>query len=119
MDQSSLESFHLFLSALNYPQLKSFDVDNDDIYKDLVLWLENTKIRRYPIDQRSHLAVSQDFHQWSASLERYLVDLGCPLGWSNGANRHAVLQWLLIHAGMCLGETYIKNENFRCFRLNE
>jgi hypothetical protein len=99
MDQTDLEAFHLFLSALDYPQLKTFDVYNDDMYKELVLWLENTKIRRYPIDQRSHLAVSQDNAQWTPSLEGYLDDLGCPVTWKNGTNRHAVLQWLLIHAG--------------------
>lgn len=62
-----------------------------------VVWLENTKVRRYPIDSRGALQ-SPDPATWQAALRQYLADLECPLS-PDSAGQPALLQWLLLHAG--------------------
>jgi hypothetical protein len=85
------------LRSLRYPRADAFNIDDPAQLQAAVVWLENVKIRRYPIDGRQQLqsAVSA---AWQAALQQYLSDLECPVQLQHG-NHSAVLQWLLTHAG--------------------
>ena len=63
--------------------------DENDL-RSLVLWLEEQKIRRYPIDQRKGLRDFQS-NQWQSHYENYLKDLKCPFQ----SNNVQALCWLL------------------------
>ena len=43
------------LKALQYPSYAIFDVKNTSHLRTLVLWLEETKVRCYPIEKRAGL----------------------------------------------------------------
>ena len=84
------------LSALGHPNPSKVDPQNDNQFRDLVLWLEDQKIRwltkiprrfnensnllcrHYSIDDRSSLrdTKSQD---WPQIYNKYLKDLACPM----------------------------------------
>lgn len=87
----------MLLRALKYPRAEGFSADDPAQFQAAVVWLENTKVRRYPIDGRGALQ-SPDPAARQAALQQYLADLECPLRLEGGGHR-AVLQWLLTHAG--------------------
>jgi len=88
----------LFLRALVYPEIDDFNINDPAKYQAVVVWLEHTKIRHYPLDRRQHLQAA-DPATWQTAFERYLADVACPLAWNNGDNNIRVLQWLLNYAG--------------------
>ena len=88
------------LKALRYAHADGFNPEDYEAVRELVLWLENTKVRRYPIDGRGALQAG-DAAAWEAGFRQYLVDLECPIALEAG-NRQPVLQWLLTHAGASL-----------------
>ena len=91
----------LLLRALKYPGEEGFDLDSPGHLQAAVVWLENTKVRRYPVEARAALQ-SPDPATWQAALAKYLADLECPLALGGGSGGpRAVLQWLLTHAGAC------------------
>ena len=81
------------LRALQYPHLVGFDLYDDVKVAQLVLWLENRKIRQYPPAERDGLDYSKnnpnkkeeqedddgssDNGWWRANLQKYLSDLVC------------------------------------------
>lgn len=87
-------SVTFLLKALGYPKADGFAIDDPSHFRAMLVWLENTKIRQYPIDGRKQLQ-SSDAAQWEAAFAKYLADLECPVP---GASRAAVLRWLLTHA---------------------
>lgn len=93
----SLTAF--LLKALKYPRAEEFSPADYAQYQALVLWLENAKIRHYPIHGRVALQ-SSDAVAWDSGFKKYLADIECPveLG-GDGGNYLAVLEWLLTHAG--------------------
>lgn len=93
-----MTSIRLFLRALGYPALDTFNIEDTENDQALITWLEHTKIRLYAVDNRASLH-SADAAIWQAALEQYLADVHCPVPWNKGNNRFAVLQWLLNHAG--------------------
>lgn len=95
--RSAMSALPFLLRALKYPRADSFSPDDPAQFQAAVVWLENTKVRRYPIDSRGALQ-SPDPSIWQAALQQYLQDLECPVR-LEGANQRAVLQWLLTHAG--------------------
>lgn len=92
---------NFLLRSLKYPRLEGFNVDDPAHFQAAVVWLENTKVRQYPIDGRAALQ-SPDSAAWQAALTKYMVDLECPLRPEAGSQR-AVLQWLASHAGAAVG----------------
>ena len=88
---------NFLLRSLKYPRLECFNADDPAHFQAAVVWLENTKVRQYPIDGRAALQ-SPDPAVWQAALTKYLADLECPLRLEAG-NHRAVLQWLASHAG--------------------
>jgi len=90
-------SIPFLLRALKYPRVEGFSPDDPSQFQAAVVWLENTKVRQYPIDGRAQLQ-SPEAAAWQAALQQYLTDLECPVR-LEGGNQRAVLQWLLAHAG--------------------
>lgn len=82
------------LKALGYHHPETFDVNNEDEFRNLVVWLEDQKIRYYKIDERKELRDTKRI-EWTKSLKKYLDDLQCPLDFSQ---KSSVVDWLLAHA---------------------
>lgn len=87
----------IFLRALKHPDADAFDVTGPGQLQSLVLWLENTKIRHYPPNERAQLQ-SPDQAEWRAALERYLDDVACPLPKASRSET-SLVDWLLSYAG--------------------
>lgn len=86
------------LRSLNYPQSDDFDITSPAHIQSLILWLENTKIRQYPVDGRAQLQAPNSA-EWHKAFEQYLSDIGCPVPFDTEANTPAIIDWLLSHAG--------------------
>ncbi|KAG0728072.1 RNA transcription, translation and transport factor protein [Chionoecetes opilio] len=71
-------------------------------YRDLIVWLEDQKIRHYKIEDRGALKGIEE-KDWSTAFKRYLGSLNCPIN----PNEHAaVLDWLL-----CLAVRFEYSDN--------
>lgn len=90
----AMDSIAFLLRALRYPSPDGCDVGDPAQFRALLVWLENTKIRQYPIDGRKQLQ-STDPGAWQGALAKYLADLECPVP---PADRGGVARWLLTHA---------------------
>ena len=89
------DSNAFLLRALGYPKADGFAIDDPAHFRALFVWLENTKIRAYPIDGRKQLQ-SPEAATWHAAFTKYLADLECPL--PPEAPRRTLLRWVLTHA---------------------
>ena len=78
------------LAALGYPGAAQFKTDFL-LVKELVVWLEDNKIRFLPTDSRKSLK-STDFKEFKRAFNNYLTGLGCPYGMKD---INSVLTWLL------------------------
>eukprot|EP00036_Acanthoecidae_sp_10tr_P015961 CAMPEP_0206290954 /NCGR_PEP_ID=MMETSP0106_2-20121207/2880_1 /ASSEMBLY_ACC=CAM_ASM_000206 /TAXON_ID=81532 /ORGANISM="Acanthoeca-like sp., Strain 10tr" /LENGTH=245 /DNA_ID=CAMNT_0053721519 /DNA_START=164 /DNA_END=901 /DNA_ORIENTATION=+ len=86
------------LQALGYPHADNFDPMNDGQLRNLVVWLEDTKICKYKIEERTALR-QVDGPKWVVD-EKYLADLQCPrdTGIELREVRCEMLDWLVGHA---------------------
>ena len=78
------------LQALGYPSAATFKTDFGPV-KELVVWLEDNKLRFLPTESRGSLKAS-DFKEFKRALNSYLNSLGCPYGMKD---IELVLTWLL------------------------
>ena len=62
-------------------------------YRNLVCWLENQKIRFYPVEKRSGLRKTDDEKLWEKSFQKYLSDSKCDT--SLHKSQESQLIWLL------------------------
>ncbi|KAK3274841.1 hypothetical protein CYMTET_16980 [Cymbomonas tetramitiformis] len=99
----------IFLSSLNYPKASSFAVEDGRSFRELVLWLEDTKIRFYSVDDRKPLRASGA--EWTAAFFKYAEDLECHIP-STSENRTKILDFLISQA---ITEEYRDN----CTRISE
>lgn len=83
------------LECLDYPMLESFTVQTKEGVMQLLLWLEDRKIRSLDIAEREPLR--NDNSEWDAAVAEYLLNLGCTCPWNN-ANWVQCLTWLANHA---------------------
>lgn len=84
-------SFKRKLSALDYPNPEKFDANNQPLYRGVVVWLEDQKIRHYTIDDRVKLR-DVESESWPTIFHKYLLDLACPIMSGTPAE---ILDWLL------------------------
>jgi len=63
--------------------------------RNLVVWLEDQKIRFYKIEERAALREINS-PGWVTALKKYLSDLGCPV--KNLSQKAAVVNWMLSYA---------------------
>ncbi|XP_072023762.1 RNA transcription, translation and transport factor protein-like [Amphiura filiformis] len=82
------------LEALAYHQTE-VDVSDETQWRNLVVFLEDQKIRFYKIEEREGLRNFQS-KDWPKALTKYLKDLECPADLVD--DRHAACDWLLAHA---------------------
>eukprot|EP00039_Didymoeca_costata_P002395 m.59880 g.59880 ORF g.59880 m.59880 type:complete len:241 (+) comp11279_c0_seq2:1293-2015(+) len=87
------------LSALQFPDAASFSLDDEDAFRNLIVWLEDTKIRHYKIEERGPLR-STDPTEWAKSFDTYLENLKCPRKrqYNTPQARMQLLDWLLLYA---------------------
>lgn len=87
--------FRRKLTSLDYhnPGVDARDVQE---FRQLVLWLEDQKVRHYKIEDRAGLRAVGDDSVWPGALQSYLVDLGSPH--SDASQPTAILDWLLGYA---------------------
>jgi len=86
--------FRRKLDALKYPQLELFDPNDELKIRNLIIWLEDLKIRHYKVEERDPLRNVKSA-EWSSALEKYLIDIGMP---SKPRNMNEILDWLLSYA---------------------
>ncbi|XP_059477945.1 RNA transcription, translation and transport factor protein [Neocloeon triangulifer] len=82
------------LKALEFQSESPFDCEDDNQFRNLVLWLEEQKIRHYKIEDRDLLRKTES-PDWNKGFEKYRNDLGCPIS-SN--KRKEEVDWLLSYA---------------------
>jgi len=67
------------LLALGYPNSRNFNPNDLQEFQALVLWLEEQKIRRYPVDSSERNGLRNfGSNQWQQFFEKYAKDLQCP-----------------------------------------
>lgn len=66
------------LICLDYPNPESFNIQDPKSFRQIVLWLEDQKIRHYKIDERAELRKVNNTDDWQKAYERYRSDLNCP-----------------------------------------
>ncbi|XP_011306941.1 UPF0568 protein C14orf166 homolog isoform X1 [Fopius arisanus] len=78
------------LKALDYASWGQVNGNDPEHFKNLVVWLEDQKIRHYAIQDRSDL---RDIHntEWNKTFEKYILDVGCPVTTTNLDK----LEWLV------------------------
>ncbi|CAG7836065.1 unnamed protein product [Allacma fusca] len=79
------------LQALNYPLASAFDLADESKVRNLVVWLEDQKIRQYKVDERDDLRNTQSA-TWASAYDKYLQDVNCPLETKKAPE---VIDWLL------------------------
>lgn len=83
--------FRRKLLALEYMNPDNLNVNDEKQFRDLIVWLEDQKIRHYKIEDRGEIK-GIDSKDWPTVYKRYLGELNCP---ANPNERAAVVDWLL------------------------
>lgn len=81
------------LAALDHHAPDSVNINDEREIRNLVLWLENQKIRRYKIEDRAPLQATGP--EWNANFEKYCKDLASPIADGSMAEK---LEWLIGYA---------------------
>jgi len=87
------------LAAVDFPHTDGFDPNDAEGRRNLAIWLEDTKIRHYKIEDRTGLR-STDPTAWEAAFVKYLADIGCPRDAKDTSEEGKIvlLDWLLGYA---------------------
>ncbi|XP_078262829.1 RNA transcription, translation and transport factor protein [Rhinoraja longicauda] len=83
--------FRRKLTALEYHNSGVFDCKDDVGFRNLIVWLEDQKIRHYKIEERGNLRNVQN-NEWPKHFEKFLADVNCPF---KAQERQENLDWLL------------------------
>lgn len=87
------------LEALEYPAGKAVDLGELRNFHAMVVWLEDTKIRARPMEQRQKLREQPESTGWEQELASYLEELGSPITPPSGRQgRLRVADFLLSQA---------------------
>ncbi|XP_052103928.1 RNA transcription, translation and transport factor protein-like [Mytilus californianus] len=79
------------LLALDYPQPETFNTEDENYFRNFIVWLEDQKIRHYKIEERTGLR-NMPSSDWTKHFQKYLEDLGCPYQQSQ---RSLLIDWIL------------------------
>mmetsp|Transcript_37523 Transcript_37523/g.105968 ORF Transcript_37523/g.105968 Transcript_37523/m.105968 type:complete len:249 (+) Transcript_37523:177-923(+) len=86
----------LLLSVLGYPQASAYSACDVHQFRNLVRWLENSKIRHWQIAERD--VISDVNHpQWDESFSKYLGEVGFGSNW-DVSQAAQVSEWLAAFA---------------------
>ncbi|XP_072895938.1 RNA transcription, translation and transport factor protein [Hemitrygon akajei] len=83
--------FRRKLAALEYHNSGVFDCKDEVAFRNLIVWLEDQKIRHYKIEERGNLRNVQN-NEWPKHFEKYLADVNCPF---KANERQENIDWLL------------------------
>ena len=87
---------HRKLIVLKYPKGGRIDLTQDQEFRQVVIWLEDQKIRRLKIQQRSGLRdISSE--NWDNHAYKYLRGLACPFD-NCKVDRELIVDWLCAYA---------------------
>jgi len=84
-------SFKRKLTALGYTAPDKFSISDENQFRNMIVWLEDQKIRHYSIDDRSALR-NIESENWLKTYNSYISDLACPI---KSGSREQILDWLL------------------------
>uniref|UniRef100_A0A1B6KTB4 RNA transcription, translation and transport factor protein n=1 Tax=Graphocephala atropunctata TaxID=36148 RepID=A0A1B6KTB4_9HEMI len=79
------------LIALDHYAPDSFSINDEKQVRNLVLWLEDQKIRQYKVEERAELRDIES-PEWSKAFQKYCQDVACPLHEGKITEQ---LEWLL------------------------
>lgn len=82
------------LLALDFNQPENFNVADESQFRNLILWLEDQKIRHYKIEDRAGLR-NLSSSDWPKTCETYLQELGSPYQLTE---KQEVVDWILGYA---------------------
>jgi RLL motif containing protein 1 len=82
------------LKCLEHPNPDGVNIVDEKQFRNLVLWLEDQKIRSYKIEDRAGLRKIND-PEWPKTFEKYKTDLSCPKELQNQQDQ---LQWIVSYA---------------------
>lgn len=66
---------------------------DEALFRNLILWLEEQKIRHYKIEDRALLRETEST-EWDKGYKKYMKDLACPIN----NKRNEEIEWLLTYA---------------------
>lgn len=89
-----MESTRRLLACMECPFYSSVDLSSQSDCINLIMWLEDTKIRKTDYLQRTHLR--QYDANWDNNFTRYLNLVDCPFSWTPGSID--CITWLVGHA---------------------
>uniref|UniRef100_A0A8C2IUD8 RNA transcription, translation and transport factor protein n=1 Tax=Cyprinus carpio TaxID=7962 RepID=A0A8C2IUD8_CYPCA len=109
--------FRRKLTALEYHNPTGFDCKDETEFRNVIVWLEDQKIRHYKIEDRGNLR-NIPSSDWPKYFEKYLQDVNCPFG---AQQRQETVDWLLGLAvrfeygdnGMMVIQHYSNNPDFK------
>ncbi|XP_058130456.1 RNA transcription, translation and transport factor protein-like [Anopheles ziemanni] len=87
--------FERYLAALQYPRVGQLNIDDPKDFRGFVAWLEDQKIRFYPIEERAPLRKTSALDEWNAAFEKYKKDIKLP---GNLKSKPEQITWLLLYA---------------------
>lgn len=86
--------FRTKLLCLEHPNASGLDVEDEKQFRNLVLWLEEQKIRLYKIEDRAELR-KVNTKEWTKAFEKYIIDLNCPKELKSDLDH---LKWIVAYA---------------------
>uniref|UniRef100_A0A1Q3F7V1 Putative cle7 n=1 Tax=Culex tarsalis TaxID=7177 RepID=A0A1Q3F7V1_CULTA len=87
--------FERYLAALEYPAEGGINIDNPKEFRNIVLWLEDQKIRHYTIEDRANLRKVGSSDEWDPAYVKYKQDLKFP---TDLKSKSEELTWLFLYA---------------------
>ncbi|XP_065084668.1 RNA transcription, translation and transport factor protein-like [Ochlerotatus camptorhynchus] len=87
--------FERYLAALEYPAQGGINIDDPKEFRNIVLWLEDQKIRHYTIEDRANLRKVGAAADWDPAYDKYKMDLKYPTDLKSKAEE---LTWLFLYA---------------------
>lgn len=82
------------LACLEHPNAAGVNVEDEKQFRNLVLWLEDQKIRHYKIEDRAELRKVNN-PEWLKTFDKYKNDLNCP---KELKSNHDQLKWIVAYA---------------------
>lgn len=82
------------LVCLDHPNPDTINLKDQKSFRNLVLWLEDQKIRHYTIEDRGNLRKITNA-DWDKAFEKYRNDLNCPRELANDVDQ---LKWIVNQA---------------------
>ena len=82
------------LVCLEHPNPDTININDTKSFRNLIIWLEDQKIRHYPIEGRAELRKTSS-PEWNKAFEKYKNDLDCPKELTSDADQ---LKWIVNQA---------------------